>query len=94
MPVVAQLAHQQQVKTEFLQAEFTGRYEQINFVSAELSEASAKILKRKTELLARDFAELATLDAGLPDKEKRSIGLLLALRPWVFSMFDGLRKKV
>lgn len=86
--------YEQQVKTEFLQAEFTGRYEQINFVSAELSEASAKILKRKAELLARDFAELAALDAGLPDKEKRSIGMLLALRPWVFSMFDGLRKKV
>jgi DNA-binding Xre family transcriptional regulator len=86
--------YEQQVKTEFLQAEFTGRYEQINFVSAELSEASAKILKRKAELLARDFAELAALDAGLPGKEKRSIGLLLALRPWVFSMFDGLRKKV
>jgi DNA-binding Xre family transcriptional regulator len=86
--------YEQQVKTEFLQAEFTGRHEQINFISAELSEASAKILKRKAELLARDFAELAALDAGLPDKEKRSIGLLLALRPWVFSMFDGLRKKV
>lgn len=86
--------YEQQIKTEFLQAEFTGRYEQIQFVSAELSEASAKILKRKSELLARDFAELAALDAGLPDKEKHSIGLLLALRPWVFSMFDGLRKKV
>jgi DNA-binding Xre family transcriptional regulator len=86
--------YEHQVKTEFLQAEFTGRNELINFVSAELSEASAKILRRKAELLARDFAELATLDAGLPDKEKRSIGLLLALRPWVFSMFDGLRNKV
>jgi transcriptional regulator with XRE-family HTH domain len=85
--------YEQQVKTEFLQAEFTGRHELINFVSAELSEASAKILIRKAESLARDFAELATLDAGLLDKEKRSMGLLLALRPWVFSMFDGLRKK-
>jgi DNA-binding Xre family transcriptional regulator len=85
--------YEQQVKTEFLQAEFSARNELLNFVSAELSEASTKILKRKAELLARDFAELATLDAGLPDKEKRSIGLLLALRPWVFSMFDGLRKK-
>lgn len=85
--------YEQQVKTEFLQAEFTGRQELINFASAELSEASAKILRRKTELLARDFAELAALDAGLADKEKRSMGLLLALRPWVFSMFDGLRKK-
>jgi len=86
--------YEQQVKTEFLQAEFTGRHELINFVSAELSDASAKILTRKAELLARDFAELATLDAGLPDKGKHSMGLLLAFRPWVFSMFDGLRKKV
>jgi DNA-binding Xre family transcriptional regulator len=86
--------YEQQVKTEFLQAEFTGRHELINFASAELSEASAKMLTRKAEMLARDFAELAALDAGLPDKEKRSMGLLLAFRPWVFSMFDGLRKKV
>jgi DNA-binding Xre family transcriptional regulator len=86
--------YEHQVKTEFLQAEFTGRHELINFVSAELSEASAKMLTRKAEMLARDFAELAALDAGLPDKEKRSMGLLLAFRPWVFSMFDGLRKKV
>ena len=85
--------YEQQVKTEFLQADFTGRHELISFASAELSEASAKILTRKAEMLARDFAELATLDAGLPDGEKRSMGLLLALRPWVFSMFDGLRKK-
>lgn len=85
--------YEQQIKTEFLQAAFTGRHELINFVSAELSEASAKILTRKAELLARDFAELATLDAGLLAKEKYSMGLLLAMRPWVFSMFDGLRKK-
>jgi hypothetical protein len=85
--------YEQRVKAEFLQAEFSGRHELLNFSSAELSEASAKILTRKAEMLARDFAELATLDAGLPDKDKRSMGLLLALRPWVFSMFDGLRKK-
>jgi DNA-binding Xre family transcriptional regulator len=84
--------YEQQVKTEFLQAEFTGRNELINFGSAELSEASAKILTRKAELLARDFAELAALDAGVPDKEKRSMGLLLAIRPWVFSIYDGLTR--
>jgi hypothetical protein len=85
--------YEQQVKTEFLRAEFTGRNELISFGSAELSDASAKILTRKAEALARDFAELAALDAGLPDKEKRSMGLLLALRPWVFSMYDGLRQR-
>ncbi|MBL8266942.1 helix-turn-helix domain-containing protein [Steroidobacter sp.] len=85
--------YEQQVKSEFLQAEFTGRNELLSFASAELSDASAKIMARKAELLARDFAELAALDAGLPDPDKRSMGLLLALRPWVFSMYDGLRKK-
>jgi len=85
--------YEQQVKKEFLLAEFTGRNEFINFASAELSDASAKILTRKAEMLARDFAEFAALDAGLPGKEKRSMGLLLALRPWVFSIYDGLRKR-
>lgn len=85
--------YEQQVKTEFLQADFTGRNESIGFASAELSEASAKILTRKAELLAKDFADLAALDAGLPNHQKRSMGLLLALRPWVFSMYDGLRRK-
>lgn len=85
--------YEQQVKTEFLRSTFSARNELIDFGSAELSDASAKILARKAEALALDFAELAALDAGLPDKDKRSMGLLLALRPWVFSMYDGLRKK-
>jgi DNA-binding Xre family transcriptional regulator len=86
--------YEQRVKSEFLQPDFDGRHETLSFSSAELSDASAKILIRKVELLARDFAELAALDAGLPSEEKkRSMGLLLALRPWVFSIYDGLRKK-
>jgi DNA-binding Xre family transcriptional regulator len=85
--------YEQRVKTEFLQADFAGRNAAMSFASAELSDASAKILARKVEVLARDFADLAALDMGLPDKDKRSMGLLLALRPWVFSMYDGLRRK-
>ena len=41
--------------------------------------------------LARDFAELATLDAGLPAHEKKNVAMLAAFRPWIFSMFQGLR---
>jgi hypothetical protein len=48
---------------------------------------------RKVEALAREFADLAALDASLPDTERRSMGMLLALRPWVFSMYAGLRRK-
>jgi transcriptional regulator with XRE-family HTH domain len=84
--------YEQQVKTEFLQAEFSGRTELLNFISAELSEASARILIRKVEMLARDFAELTALDAATAAKDKQCMGLLLALRPWVFSTYDGLRR--
>ena len=85
--------YEQQVTSEFLRAEFRGRNELLNFGSAELSSASATILARKVEALARDFADLAALDASLPDTERRSMGMLLALRPWVFSMYAGLRRK-
>jgi hypothetical protein len=78
------------VKEEFLQSEFQGPLEALHFRSAEISEASARILARKLEHLQQDFAELATLDVALPAREKRNVALLVAFRPWVFSMFSGL----
>ena len=85
--------YEQQVKSEFLKSEFQGNDEVLHFRSAELSEASTRILIRKLEQLARDFAELATLDVGLSASEKKNVALLAAFRPWVFSMFQGLRAK-
>ena len=60
---------------------------------AELSEASTRVLVRKIEQLARDFAELATLDVGLPAVEKKNVAMLAAFRPWVSSMFQGIKAK-
>ena len=85
--------YEQQVKSEFLKSEFQGNDEVLHFRSAELSEASTRILIRKLEQLARDFAELATLDVSLSASEKKNVALLAAFRPWVFSMFQGLRAK-
>ncbi|MBB6096365.1 transcriptional regulator with XRE-family HTH domain [Povalibacter uvarum] len=87
-------AYEEQVKGEFLRAAFQDKDELLNFGSAELSAASVNIIVRKLEALARDFADLAALDASLPGRdEKRSMGLMLAMRPWVFSMYAGLRQK-
>jgi transcriptional regulator with XRE-family HTH domain len=82
--------YEQRVKAEFLQSEFQGALEALHFRSAEISEASARILARKLEHLERDFVELATLDVALPAREKRNVALLVAFRPWVFSMFSSL----
>jgi hypothetical protein len=82
--------YEKQVKAEFLQSEFQGTQEALHFRSAELSEASAKILLRKLEQLAKDFAELASFDVAVPASEKHNVALLMAFRPWIFSMFNGL----
>jgi len=84
--------YEAQVKAEFLRADFSGAREALHFRSAELSDASARILNRKLEQLAQEFAEYAALDVSLPAKEKQSVAMLLAFRPWVFSMFGGLRR--
>jgi transcriptional regulator with XRE-family HTH domain len=85
--------YERQVKAEFLQADFHGADQALHFRSAELSEASTRVLVRKIEQLARDFAELATLDVGLPAVEKKNVAMLAAFRPWVSSMFQGIKPK-
>lgn len=84
--------YERQVKEEFLNADFQGTEAALHFRSAELSEASARILIRKLDRLAQEFADFAALDVHLPAKDKLSVGLMMAFRPWVFSMFEGLRR--
>jgi DNA-binding Xre family transcriptional regulator len=85
--------YERQVRSEFLQGQFAGEQEALVFHSAELSPASVQILLRKIDRLAADFADLATLDVKLPQRDKTSIAVLLACRPWVFSMFSAYRAR-
>ena len=78
---------------EFMRSSFQAQDEALHFRSAELSEASRQVLQRKLARLTTDFNELADLDRHVPSREKRSVALMMACRPWVFSMFDGLRKR-
>lgn len=85
--------YERQVRAEFLQGPFTGSNEALSFHSAELSPASVRILLKKIDKLAADFADLAALDVQVPTRDKSSVALLLACRPWVFSMFSAYRAK-
>ncbi len=84
--------YERQVRQEFLQSPFSTSNEALHFRSAELSEESRRVLIRKLDRLASEFRDLAELDRTLPSRDKRSIGVLLAARPWVFSMFESLRR--
>lgn len=78
--------YEQRVKAEFLDADFEATRGLMRFESAELSTSSMKILSRKIEKLMKEFDDLAELDMALPPESKKSVGLLSALRPWVFSL--------
>lgn len=84
--------YEAQVRKEFLRSPFSAGGEALHFRSAELSEASSQTLLKKLERLASDFRELAELDRRLPRRDKRSFAVLIACRPWVFSMFEGFKR--
>jgi transcriptional regulator with XRE-family HTH domain len=79
--------YEREVRGEFLQSLLDAGRGALHFRSAELSEASCRILQRKLDRLVAEFRDLADLDGALPSAEKRNIGFLLAMRPWVSSMF-------
>jgi hypothetical protein len=57
-----------------------------------LTHASLAQLQQSVDRLAREFDELVRRDAALP--ERRSCSAVFALRPWEFSMFAALRRKL
>ena len=83
-----------QVLQEFMLDRFGGERSLLRFEARELSEASIQVLRRKLERLALEVAELAELDAGLPESRKRSMGVAVAMRPWVFSLAAALKASV
>ena len=58
----------------------------LRFATAELSASSMTIISRKIERLMKEFDELVELDMAQPPERKQAVGLLLAFRPWVFSL--------
>jgi DNA-binding Xre family transcriptional regulator len=85
-------AYERQVKAEFLQADFTGQGDFFSWQPAELTVASIEILRRKLSLLHREFLEMAEFDST-STQARHSTALLLAFRPWVFSMVAVRRRK-
>jgi len=85
-------AYERQVKAEFLQADFTGQADFFSWQPAELTAPSIEILKRKLTLLHREFLDMVELDSTTTQK-RHSTALLLAFRPWVFSLVAVRQRK-
>lgn len=81
----------QMASHEFLRDDFAAAEAHFALEIRELGEASVATLRRKVDKLVADFKEAAELDVSLPSERRRSVGMLVALRPWVFSLAESLR---
>ena len=82
-----------QALAEFFDAAFLGRGERLRFLARELSFTSVALLQRKLDKLdklAAEFEDLAELDQGVPAEDRTNVGVVLALRPWIFSALASL----
>ncbi len=85
-------AYERQVQTEFLRATFAGRGEFLGWQPAELTESSIGVLKRKLERLYEEFLQMAEIDL-LSTQPRHSTALLVAFRPWVFSLVAARQRR-
>jgi transcriptional regulator with XRE-family HTH domain len=85
-------AYERQVQAEFLRASFAGRGEFVGWQPAELTESSIGVLKRKLEHLYDEFLQMAEFDA-LSTQPRHSTALLVAFRPWVFSLVAARQRR-
>jgi transcriptional regulator with XRE-family HTH domain len=81
------------VTAEFLRSRFAGPLELLRFEARDLSPESAAALRRRLERLLAEFGELAEVDSTLPPRRREGVGLLVACRPWAFSVVNALKKR-
>ena len=86
-------AYGNRVMQELLKGRFEGQTELLRFEARDLSEESAAVVRRRLERLAAEFNELAEVDASLPARKRNGFGLLVACRPWQFSVMIALKKR-
>jgi hypothetical protein len=84
--------HERQVQTELLSSAFSGRGEFLGWQPAELTESSIDVFKRKLEHLYLEFLQMVELDM-LSSQPRHSTALLVAFRPWVFSLVAARQRR-
>jgi len=77
-------AYQKQVTDSFMNSDFAAGNEMFRFDTGELSATSVMILHKKLKKLSQDFDELVDLDLSLSPHTRKSIGLMIGVRPWAY----------
>jgi hypothetical protein len=86
-------AYGKRVTWEFLEGRFDAPLELLRFETREMSAESAAVLKRRLERVVAEFNDLAEVDAGAGASRGIGVALLVACRPWQFSVVNALKRR-
>ncbi len=84
--------YKDQIKEELLNGSFDRTDEHLRFETGKLSEASRSVMLKKIDRLFKDYFELTEIDGALPQEQSENTGLIVAFRPWVFSLIDAYKR--
>lgn len=77
---------------EFLNAPFDPQEHRLRFETGKLSDGSQSVMAKKIDRLIREYIELTEIDQALPQEKSHNTGLMIAFRPWVFSLLDTFKR--
>ena len=80
------------VQQEFFKSDFNKLNEFKVYATGMLSNTSHEALLKKLHEIAKEFATLHKNDCSEPLNERHNVGLILASRPWEFSVFKALQR--
>lgn len=85
--------HEVRIKKEFLKASFDQADERLRFETGKLSDRSHSLMLKKIGNLFKEYYDLTEIDKTLPPDQSRNTGLLIAFRPWVYSLIDSFKRR-
>ena len=85
--------YEKKITEEFLSAPFDLTEERLRFENGKLSDGSISVMLGKIDRLFKEYNELTEIDKALPQEKSRNTGLMIAFRPWVFSMLEEYKRR-
>jgi len=82
----------EKVQQDFFSSRFNKEHEKLVVLNGLLSNNSNLEFQKKIQRLANEFDSLNHEDKGLPIDQRFGTTVVLAMRQWQYSLFEGLRK--
>ncbi len=80
------------IKEEFLRAPFDQHEQRLRFETGKLSDGSQSVMLKKIDRLLKEYYELTEIDKALPQEKSHNTGMMIAFRPWIFSMLKDFKR--